>query len=259
MAKSPIPIMSICRLCGKDGELVDSHIIPKAFHRDLKGGSDGAPIIIGTNPLAFPKRNPGGIYEEDLLCRPCEERFGPWDDYGAQCLIQNYARDVQPLNFNGEELAYKFPTWDEERLRMFALSLLWRAAVTTNETFSAVTLGPHLARLTERILAGDPGSADDFSVMLVRWSTMATHESLRKIQMSPYPVKLLGINEVKMFMGGFVIHVKVDKRPYPKPFDELILRPGRPVYMCKRELERSQDIQAMRPAFERLAASRGRK
>jgi len=29
-------VMSICRLCGKDGELIDSHIIPKAFHRDLK-------------------------------------------------------------------------------------------------------------------------------------------------------------------------------------------------------------------------------
>lgn len=151
--------MGTCRLCGDDCELVDSHIIPKAFHRDLKGNASGAPVIIGTNPTDYPRKNPGGIYEEELLCRPCENRFGPCDDYGAQCLIQNYDRDVEPLSYNnGEVLAYRFPTWDEKRLRMFALSLLWRATVTTNEIFSGVTLGPHLARLTESILADEPGS-----------------------------------------------------------------------------------------------------
>jgi hypothetical protein len=250
--------MGICRLCGNDRQLVDSHIIPKAFHRDLKGSSSGAPIIIGNNPTAFPKKNPGGIYEEEMLCRPCEEIFGPWDDYGAQCLIQNYDRDAQPLlSFNGDILAYAFPMWDEKRLRMFSLSLLWRAAVTTNEIFSRVTLGnSDLARLTERILSGDPGSSDNFSVMLVRWVATPPYHSLLKAQMSPYCAELLGINEVKMFMGGFVIHVKIDKRPYPKPLDDLLLRPDRPVYMCVRELEGSQDILAMRPALERFAARR---
>jgi hypothetical protein len=65
-----------------------------------------------------------------------------------------------------------------------------------------------------------------FSVMLVRWEVAPAYEAFRKAQMSPYCAKLLGINEVKMFMGGFVIHVKSDIRPYPKPFDDLLLRPG---------------------------------
>jgi hypothetical protein len=77
-----------------------------------------------------------------------------------------------------------------------------------------------------------------------------------KVQMSPYGVKLLGVNEVKMFMAGFVIHVKVDKRSYPKPFDGLILQPQRTVYMCSRELEGSKDILALRPALNRYAATK---
>jgi hypothetical protein len=170
--------------------------------------------------------------------------------------IQNFDRDAQPMIFNGETLAYQFPTWDEERLRMFAISLLWRAGATTNGIFSMVSLGPrHLARLTERVLAGDPGSPEDFSVMLVRWETTPAYASFRKIQMSPYRVKLDGINEVKMFMGGFVIHVKADQRPYKKPCHEILLRPGRPVYMCARNLEGSNDILAMKPAFDRFTAA----
>jgi hypothetical protein len=45
------------------------------------------------------------------------------------------------VSFNGEVLAYRFSSWDEQRLRMFAQSFLWRAAVTTNEIFAGVSLG----------------------------------------------------------------------------------------------------------------------
>jgi hypothetical protein len=100
-----------------------------------------------------------------------------------------YDRDVQPLYLNGEMVAYQFPTWDEPKLRMFALSLLWRAAVTTNYIFSMVSLGPHLARLGERIVADNPGPPEDFSVIdacsmgddaAVRRNAKSADESVRR-------------------------------------------------------------------------------
>jgi hypothetical protein len=92
--------------------------------------------------------------------------------------------------------------------------------------------------------------------MYVRWMTAPENRLFRKMQMSPYCVKLLGINEVKLFVGGVIVHVKVDQRPYKNPFPDIILRPGRPVYMCARELEGSKDILPFQSAFERLAAGR---
>ena len=106
--------------------------------------------------------------DEDLLCNACERRFGPWDHYAAECLLHNFASDARGLFSNGEVVAYQVDNWEEAKIRMFVLSLLWRASTTTHSIFTRVTLGPHAERVKQFILAGDPGSPDDFSVLLCR-------------------------------------------------------------------------------------------
>src|SRR5262249_26612576 len=64
--------MAICKLCGNDRSLVRSHIIPDAFNRALKGEKDSPPKLISTNPEMYPKRQPGGLYEE-IVCDECEQ------------------------------------------------------------------------------------------------------------------------------------------------------------------------------------------
>jgi hypothetical protein len=118
--------MATCKLCGNDRPLVRSHIIPDSFSRDLKGDADGPPLMISGDPGRYPKRRPGGLYDENLVCDPCERLFGPWDDYGAEFLLRRLARDGQPvIARNGETLAYQYTDVDYERLKLFAVSLLW--------------------------------------------------------------------------------------------------------------------------------------
>jgi hypothetical protein len=244
--------MGICRLCGEDRVLVVSHIFPLAFHRHMQMDSERPPVIIGTAKKSYPQRSPGGIYDEELLCNACEIQFGPWDQYGAECLLQRFDQDAKAISI-GEVLVYQVDNWDEARLRMFSLSLLWRAAVTTRPFFKRVTLGPHEARLRERVLAGDPGSHHDFSVFLSRWQVRPEHAGMELSQFSPYAWKLEGINMAKILLGGFVVYIKCDKRPFINPFPEIMLAPGRPVFAIPRQLEGSQDINALKPAIVRYA------
>jgi hypothetical protein len=246
--------MGICKLCGEDRVLVRSHIIPLAFHRHLQSDPTVAPVVVGSGSDSYPLRRPGGLYDEELLCDPCEQRFGPWDQYGAECLLQRFKDDAQPITFNGETLAYQVNNWDEEKFRMFVLSLLWRASATTNPVFSRATLGPYAERLRQVMLAGNPGSADAFSVIVCRWVTGPKYEKMALAQMSPYTWKLEGVNMSKLFLGGFVFYVKSDQRPYPGALAKVMLYPGRPVFAIARELEGSKDIIAMRPTLERYAA-----
>jgi hypothetical protein len=246
--------MGICKLCGEERVLVRSHIIPIAFHRHMQSDPTVAPVVVGSASNSYPLRRPGGLYDEELLCDPCEKSFGPWDQYGAECLLQGFETDARPIALDGETLAYQINNWDEERIRMFALSLLWRAAATTNPIFDRVTLGPYEERLREIILAGTPGSPNDFSVLLCRWLTRPENERMALAQMSPYSWKLEGINMSKLFLGGFVFYVKSDQRAYTKPLAEMMLAPGRPVYAIATQLEGSKDIIAMRPTLERYAA-----
>lgn len=247
--------MPICKLCGNTAVLVRSHIIPDAFNRDLKGGSDGSPVELSTDPTAFPRRRPGGLYDENLVCDLCERRFWPWDDYGTDFLLNRLRREGQPLNApTGETLAFSYSNVDYERLKLFAISLLWRASATSLNFFNRVDIGPHEDRARQMIVGATPGSPDEFSTMLVRWAARSNHERVAQGQFSPYNVKLNGVNEVKLFLGGVVLHIKVDKRPYPAPFPQIILRPNAPLYVPVREFAGSKDVLAMRPAFESVVA-----
>jgi hypothetical protein len=246
--------MGLCKLCGEERVLVRSHIIPIAFHRHMQCDSTVAPVVVGSASDSYPMRRPGGLYDEELLCDPCEQRFGPWDQYGAECLLQGFERDAQRMAHNGETLAYQIDDWDQEKIRMFALSLLWRAAATTNPVFRRVTLGPYEERLRQLIVAGVPDSPDNFSVLLCRWHARPENEKMALTQMSPYSWKLEGINMSKLFLGGFVFYIKSDQRAFTHPFPEIMLSLGQPVYAIAQELEDSKDILAMRPALERYAA-----
>jgi hypothetical protein len=250
--------LGICKLCGLERELIRSHIIPLAFHRHLQSDPVLAPVIVSNDSAIHPRRSPGGIYDEQLLCGECEIHFGPWDQYAAECLLQRFERDAQSFDPVRELIAYKFDGWDEARLRMFFISLLWRAAATNNYFFNRVTLGPYEVHARRLILSGTPGSPDDFSVLLCRWTTRPEHKNMELAQMSPYRTKLEGINMVKLFLGGMIIYIKCDQRTMSEPFREIILYPGRPVYAIARQFEGSKDVIALRPALENLASRKRR-
>src|SRR5258708_13149866 len=67
--------------------------------------------------------------------------------------------------------------------------------------------------------------------------------------------KLDGIHMAKIFLGGFVLYIKCDKPPLNNPFPDIILAPGCPIYAIPRQLEGSQDINALKPPILRYPQS----
>jgi hypothetical protein len=56
-----------------------------------------------------------------------------------------------------------------------------------------------------------------------------------------------------------MLQVKVDKRPYPAPLPEIVLRRDLPLVVIARQFEGSNDVLALRPALEKLATRYGKK
>ncbi len=244
--------MPLCKLCQQDRPLIRSHVIPDAFSRDIKGDDVKPPVMISNNPEQHPKRRPGGHYDDGLVCEPCERLFSPWDDYAARFFLNQFREDGQPLNAttSGEVMAYRCDNVDYRNLKLFAISLLWRAAASSIEFCRRVTIGPYEERARQLILADDPGAPEYFSVLINRWVAAPNRQGLLQSQLSPYCARIEGVNEVKLFLGGAIIHVKVDKRPYPEPFPELILRADAPLHVIAREFAGSRDLLALRPALD---------
>jgi hypothetical protein len=153
---------------------------------------------------------------------------------------------------NGTPHFYEAAIWDESKLRMFALSILWRAAATTHAYYAPVDIGPHEERLRRLILAGDPGSPDDFSVTLGHWYSNFSDNQWTRGVLSPLLGKLGGVNVVWLFFSGGWVCIKCDQRPMSREDAGAILYTGRPVRIVAHPLDDSPALFKLNDAYRKV-------
>lgn len=131
-----MPSSGACRLCGRDSELRDSHLLPKSMYRLLRSEQ-------------YPNSHPRGRDQADettlqvrqhLLCPDCEQRFNRrgegwvmgrcWrGDEGFR--IREILHRSQPLIDRVELKVYagaEIPELDMDKIVYFGASVFWRAA-----------------------------------------------------------------------------------------------------------------------------------
>lgn len=100
-----------CRLCCKEKELRESHIIPK-FVLDWQKASSGTGFM---RSAEMPNKRAQDGEKEHLLCDECEALFNQWETLFANKLFQ-------PLN-RQEAMRFEYDAW----LLKFAISVSWRS------------------------------------------------------------------------------------------------------------------------------------
>jgi hypothetical protein len=124
----------ICKLCGKDEKLIKSHIIPESLWPHRKHG--GKQKVYSSLSKHYPKRSQKGIYDTAILCENCEKLFSPWDDYAQTLLLSDIEKNY--IIENGKIVCFEIKDYDYHKLKLFFISLLWRASVSTHEFFQGV-------------------------------------------------------------------------------------------------------------------------
>jgi hypothetical protein len=147
---------------------------------------------------------------------------------------------------------FRVQKWDEGKLRMFAISVLWRAANTTLEYFRKAKIGTNNERLTKLILAGIPGSPDDFSMILGRWITDPANKQWAGGQAAPAADRFHDEGVVWFYFGGGWMCVKHDPIPFSPPVSNWILRPNRPIDFLAQPLEASKLMAQFSGAHDRV-------
>lgn len=79
--------MAFCQGCGLERKLIKAHAIPESFFVKMRS-EHGAPKIMTDLKGVYPKKSLIGVYDEQILCRECEDKFQTVDDYGQQILLQ---------------------------------------------------------------------------------------------------------------------------------------------------------------------------
>lgn len=147
-----------CKLCLKYSVLKKSHIIPEYFYKPMYDSKHRFSQI-------SPEPNKRNQYvqkglREYLLCNECEQHINIYEKYANEVMFYKQPKKVD----QNYKIAY-IEGIDYRLMKLFQLSILWRASVSKLETFSTVNLGPHQERLRKMILKNQPGSYTDYGCL----------------------------------------------------------------------------------------------
>lgn len=187
--------MPQCRLCLQERELRESHIVPKFLYQNLLNDKRQIMGVTGHGNRGWKPLQDGE--KEPLFCESCEQHFNeyfekpfralwleakplpnPWLDDDARCITVNY-----------------------DSFKLFHLSILYRASVTTLPTFAAVRLGPHAEKIRQLLKNRDPGKHFTYPV---GGYAVVHHASRELIQMisRPQSFKIGGRQCYGIMYGG---------------------------------------------------------
>lgn len=171
----------VCKLTGSFGKFIKAHLIPRALTRPE---SPGLPFIqsgFGSRPT----RKWSSWYDPRLVTQEGEDILTSldtwaiselrkhklvWSGWGPMNALLTKGYTPIPGSPYGVHVVHGL---DHQRLRLFFLSLLWRAAATNREEFVAVDLPvEHIERLRTMITANEPSPIDFYPVTLSQMSTM---------------------------------------------------------------------------------------
>lgn len=150
--------MPICRLCQKDRILRDSHIVPEFLYDDLYNDKHQMMGINGLGNRGWSVVQKG--LRERLLCDVCEQHFN--DRFEKPFRAQWVEASPLPSTWNLNDVHWC--NFDYGSFKLFHLSVLFRAGVSSLPTFSAVSLGPHEEKLRKFLLSENPGESWEYPI-----------------------------------------------------------------------------------------------
>jgi len=177
--------MARCRLCQEEKTLCYSHIVPEFLHAALynqKGGGKGHMMAISGRGRHGWKPLQKGL-REHLFCKDCERHFN--DEYEKPFRAQWC--DATPLPNPWTEPDVYWVKMDYPSFKLFHLTILFRAGVSSLPTYAAVDLGPHEERLRNMLMSGNPGPSWKYPIM---GRVVVHHKTTRVIDMITWPESL---------------------------------------------------------------------
>ena len=235
----------VCKLCGQEKKLVVAHIIPRSFYDPLREGGQ-IPVIITDQPGVYIQKSRTGVYDREILCGACERKLSAWDDYAYKFLMGNVS-DHAYIMHRDKRVAYNLGRCDYNKLKLFFMSVLWRAGASKQPFFKNVQLGPYNEDLRARILAADPGRVEDYAVALSRFDAPPPNVGM----LNPCRNEYGGVNHYQLYLGGYMAIVKVTNKKPPEFFECLYIAPGTDVIVLILEFETSKEFQVMANVVKR--------
>ncbi len=213
--------MSICRLCLEEKKLIGrSQIIPDFLYKHGGLYDDKHKInhfsiqdlVDGKKPSLLQS----GVHEGNLLYPECDDRrLGDQLEQYAKKAIYRGGRlpaDQTPdcknyYNAEGGEFMI-CSNLNYTKFKLFLLSILWRASISTKSFFNQINLGAHEEIIRQMIFSNDARQYDDYPILLV--STVSDKAFSSDVVLEPYQgIDKDGMPTCMFIISGFIYIYKI--------------------------------------------------
>lgn len=218
-----------CALCLRDAELRRSHIIPEFLYETLYDEKHRLQVF-SVIPDQDNWREQKGLRER-LLCDDCEQRLSAWERYASLALKGGVS-----LTYRQEGSVVFVSGLDYTRFKLFQLSVLWRAGVSTLPFFEKVQLGRHAEALRCLLLKGDPGSQERYGCFM--FGLKHGNQAFTGVIIEPGKVRLNGHTAYRFVFGGFLWVMLASNHDLGAPLNACTLRStGDTVFLIRNATE----------------------
>lgn len=204
-----------CALCKKQAILRNSHIFPEFLYRSLYDSKHRLHQI-SVHPdekNAFLQKG----LREYLLCERCEQLLSVDERYASMMLNGGIGIDIQQR----KDRLY-LSGLDYKKLKLFQLSILWRAGVAKSPHFSQVNLGIHEEQLRLMLLNKDPGLSSRYGCLM--FALMHEKELMQDLIVQPTWARLESQLAYRFIFGGLLFIYVVASHSPPKFIAEHFLQ-----------------------------------
>lgn len=201
-----------CKLCYKIAKLKKSHILPEFLYLPTYDGKHRAVKITSTIGGKEDYIQKG--LREYLLCEHCEAQFSRYETYAAPIIKSIPSLLPDP---SGQFVVISY--LDYSLLKLFQISLLWRASVAKSPAFAAIDLGEHEKTLRRMLLDENPGQPDEYGCMMI---VIQNTKYLERLMWSPVHDIIDGNTCFRFLTGGIFWYFFLD-RSYPTATHDFFL------------------------------------
>lgn len=204
----------ICQLCGRNTDLIEAHILPKAFYKDLKAIEEQDIHLTSLERQGTIKN---GIKDPNILCKDCDNVIGVLDN----AAISFFRKDFSPykkrlIDKNTGKSATYFSIPKEaiqtKTIILFFLSFLFRGSISRHPVFQEISLGSKYEKLFREAIINQT-IPREFEVFIGLFQDPSSSGG----KMSVFPAKTRfedGTACYVFYYNLFKIFMKVDNRKW---------------------------------------------
>lgn len=225
--------MKKCRLCGERKKLKRSHIIPEFMYSSMYDEEHNFFVLSSNSKNGIYRKQKGDW--EWLLCGDCETQLSLYERYVS--LVLNGGTELQ---LEHDRNYIKIGLLDYQKFKLFQLSIIWRASISSRPIFNNVKLGKHEEIIRKMIFNEAPGREYEYGCILRM--IFYKQKFISSFLIPPEKTRVAGDVLYQFAFNGFWWHFHVASHKANKVTQELFLKEDGSLLIAKTKLEGSQYV-----------------